>query len=191
MSLESFLVILTNSICHLSYLLGSAMTHFARSELKIYQCSYCLMKHPHNCTGLKPVSFQTQNLYSCVCCCYLHVQGFFFSWALKILNRRHWNSSIIYQKWFFPVDLVSHAAIVKNDVIFKKSQRRWRWHNLLLQHGLSLSCSSTGSGSTDQGEAEELTCDNFCRNFSLNIDNELSCPDSAEWHGWEVHQIRS
>lgn len=54
------------------------MTRFARSELKIYQCSYCLMKHPHNCTDLKPAPFQTQNLYSCVCCCYFYVQGFFF-----------------------------------------------------------------------------------------------------------------
>lgn len=86
----------------------------------------------------------------------------FFCWALKILNRRHWNSSTIHQKWFFPVDLVSHTAIAKNTVVLKKSQR-WRWHCWLLWHGLSLAetCSSTGSCSTDQGEAEEFTCDNL------------------------------
>lgn len=152
------------------------MTGIARSKLlkiiNAHTALWCLMKHPQR-IALVSIFFI-----------------FIFPWALRILNRRHWNSSAIHQKWFFSVDLVSHTAIAKNTVVLKTSQRRWRWH-CWLQHALSLmeTCSISGSGSIDQGHTEEFPCDNFCRNFSLNTDNELSLPDSAEWHGWEVQQI--
>lgn len=66
------------------------MTGSAGSELlKIYESSYCLMKHPHRIAlvSKKPAPFQTQNLYSCVCCCHFYVQGFFFFFFAE-----HWRS---------------------------------------------------------------------------------------------------
>lgn len=150
------------------------MLGFARPELlKVYLCSHCLMKHPHSIALVsnKPALFQAPNLYWCVHPCHFYVRGFCFA--------EHWRSwtegtgippQNIHCKWFFSVNLVSHAGIAKYchfKVIPQKMKVTlpiaatpivtnanillcWQWFN------------------DGQGEAEELTCENFCRDFSLS-----------------------
>lgn len=72
------------------------MLSFARPELlKVYLCSYCLVKHP-SCIALvsnKPAPFQAQNLHESILPCPLLCLRILFCWALEALERRQWNSS--------------------------------------------------------------------------------------------------
>ena len=149
------------------------MLGFATPELlKVYLCSHCLMKHPHSVALVsnKLAPFQAQNLYWCVRPCH------FYIWFCFADHWRSWTEGTgippqnIHCEWFFPDNLVSYAGIAKychfKVIPWKMNVMLPIAATLIVTNANTLLCWQCFNDG--QGEAEELTCENFCRDFSLS-----------------------